>query len=182
MIKNLIISIFIAGFLLSCSTPPPDERNKMIESITQLEQQCYNEISNTYDHRVALKTLTEYQKFIEKYPNDTTSANYMYLGAQLSKSINLFGESIRKYEVLIKEYPSYKKAANAKFMIGMIYENDIKDTTKAKQAYQAFIDEYPNSELADDAALSIKYMSVSTEDLIKMFEEKNKNKDLTVEK
>ena len=182
MIRYTIIAILTISFLLSCSNPPTDERNIMIESITQLEQKCYNEISNSYDHRVALKTLTEYQRFIKKYPNDTASANYMYLGAQLSKSINLFGESIRKYEVLIKEYPSHKKAANAKFMIGMIYENDIKDTIKAKLAYQAFIDEYPNSELTDDAALSIKYMSISTDDLIKMFEEKNKQENLTVEK
>lgn len=171
MIKKLIIVIVTIGFFASCTNTPKDEKSQMMESIGQLEELCFNDTTNTYDHKIALKTLTQYQIFIEKYPQDTISAKYLYLGGQLCKSIKLYGEAIRNFEVLESTYPNYEKIPNAKFLIGMIYENDIKDTVKAKIAYQEFIDEYPNNELSDDAALSIKYMSLSTDDLIKIFEE-----------
>ncbi len=173
MYKKTILIILISIIAFSCSNKKKSDKEVFIDDISQLEQQCFNDSTNTYNNKIALKTITEYQKFIEKYPQDSLSAKYLYMGGQLCKSINLYGEAIHKFESLIKNYPDFKKASNAKFMIAMIYENDIKDTIKAKLAYQDFINQYPKSNLTDDAKLSIKYMSLSPEELIKMFEAKN---------
>lgn len=174
MYKKFVILTIIIGVLSSCTTPVKSDKEKMQENILVLEKQCYDDNTNTYNQKVALKTIVEYQKFIDKYPNDSISGNYLYLAGQLSKSINLYGEAVHKFSVLLKTFPNYTKAANAQFLIAMIYENDIKDTLKAKVAYQEFIDKYPNNELTNDAKLSIQYMSISPEDLIKIFEEKNR--------
>ncbi len=174
MLKKTTVLILVSIIAFSCSNTTKSAKEKAISSITKLEQQCFNDSTNTYNNKIALKTIIEYQKFIEKYPKDSLSAKYLYMSGQLSKSINLYGESIHKFKSLIKKYPNFKKAANAKFLIAMIYENDIKDTTKAKLAYKDFINQYPQSDLVDDAKLSIKYMSLTPEELIKLFEEKNK--------
>ena len=178
MYKKIFILTTIVGILFSCTSPVKNDKEKMQENIIVLEKQCYDDNTNTYNQKIALKTIVEYQKFIDKYPNDSLSGNYLYLAGQLSKSINMYGEAVHKFSVLLKTFPNYTKAANAQFLIAMIYENDIKDTLKAKAAYQEFIDKYPNNELVDDAQLSIKYMSISPEDLIKMFEENNKKDSL----
>ena len=175
MLKKGLILILVIGFTFSCSNPKQDEKSVMIEAIGELEKKCFNSISNSYDHKVALKVLVEYQKFIEQYPNDSVSAHYLYTSAQLSKSINLYGEALRKYEVFAKEYPDHQNVSKAKFMIGMIYENDIKDTIKAKAAYQTFITEFPTDDLVDDAQFLIQNLSLSDDELIKMLESKNKN-------
>jgi len=174
MYKKLLIIIAFIGIFVACSSPVKNDKEIIQENITELEKQCYDDSTNTYNQKMALKTIVEYQKFIDQYPNDSTVANYLYLAGQLSKSINMYGEAIHKFDVLLKKFPNYEKAPNAQFLIGMIYENDIKDTLKAKLAYQKFIDKYPNNELTNDAELSIKYMSISPEDLIKIFEENNR--------
>jgi len=174
MYKKIILTVLTATFIFSCSSPKKDKKAELIDSITKLEQQCFDESTNTYNHKIALKTLNEYQKFIKDYPTDSLTANYMYVGGQLCKSINLYGEAIHQFEDLIKKFPKYKKGANAKFMIGMIYENDIQDTLKAKEAYQEFINEYPNSDLIDDAQFLIQNLSLTDEQLIEMLESKNK--------
>lgn len=173
--KTLIIFSIVGLFLVSCSNPKKDAKTELVESIAALEQKCYNDSDNSYDHKMALKTLNEYQKFIKEYPEDSLSAHYLYLGGQLSKSINLYGEAIHQFETLIKDFPHYSHVANAKFLIGMIYENDIKDTAKARQNYQEFIEQYPTDDLVDDAQFLIQNLSLTDEQLIQLLESKSKN-------
>ncbi len=178
MYKKIIVLSFIVIILFSCSNAPKSEKIVLIDSIVTLEQQCYDDNTNTYNHKVALKTLNKYQEFINKYPRDTSTADYLYLSGQLSKSIDLYGEAIHQFEILLKDFPNYDKASNAKFLIGMIYENDIKDTNNAKQSYQEFIKEYPQDALVDDAQFLLQNLSLTDDQLIQMLESKSKEDSL----
>lgn len=173
MIKKIIVLTLTLGFLMSCTNTPKDEKTVLIDSIKKLELQCFDDNTNNYNHKVALKTLNEYQIFIENYPNDSLTPNYLYLSGQLSKSINLFGEAIRMFETLIKEHPEFNDVSKAQFLIGMIYENNIQDTLKAKAAYQEFIEKYPQDELVDDAQFLIQNLSLSDQELIEFLKSKN---------
>jgi len=175
MLKKYIILLFALGFIFSCSEPKKNEKEILIEKIQNLEKKCFDDASNSYNNKIALKTLIEYQGFITKFPKDSLSTHYLYTSAQLSKSINLFGEAIRKYDLFAQKYPETENAAKAKFMIGMIYENDIKDTTKAKEAYNSFIETYPNNKLVPDAQFLISNLSLTDEELIKLLESKSNN-------
>jgi len=178
MYKKIFLLSLVTFFLWSCSNAPKDKKTVLVDSITELEQKCYDDSTNSYNHKMALKTLNKYQEFIKEYPKDSLSAHYLYLGGQLSKSIDLYGEAIHQFEVLLKNFPHYEKAANAKFLIGMIYENDIKDTTKAKQAYQDFMEAYPQDELVDDAQFLLQNLSLTDEQLIQLLESKNQSDTL----
>ena len=61
-------------------------------------------------------------------------------------------------------------------MKGYVYENEIGDLNAAKKIYEDFIAKYPDDEFADDAAVSIKNLGKSPEELIKEFEEKVKSR------
>lgn len=174
MLKRILILTLALGFLMSCTQSTKDEKAVLLDSIKKLELQCFDDETISYNHKVALKTLHEYQLFIEAYPNDSLTPNYLYLSGQLSKSINLFGEAVRKFETLIKDYPEFKDIAKAQFLIGMIYENNLQDTLKAKAAYQEFIDNYPQNELVDDAQFLIQNLSLSDQELIEFLKSKNK--------
>jgi len=173
MLKKIIVLSLAIGFFASCTNAPIDKKEVLIDSIKNLESQCFDDKTNSYNHKFALKTLNEYQVFIETYPNDSLTPNYLYLSGQLSKSINLFGEAVRKFESLIKEYPEFEDNSKAQFLIGMIYENDLQDTLKAKAAYQEFIKQYPESELVDDAQFLIQNLSMSDQELIDFLKSKN---------
>jgi len=174
MTRKILVFVILIGFAFSCSNSTKSEKDILLDSISNLEKDCFDNINNTYNHKVALKTLVMYQKFINKYPSDSLTAHYLYTSAQLSKSINLYGEAIRKYELYIKQYPKTKEAAKSNFMVGMIYENDLKDTVNAKKAYQNFIKNYPNNDLVDDAEFLIQNLSLTNEELIQMLEAKSK--------
>jgi outer membrane protein assembly factor BamD (BamD/ComL family) len=170
--------VLILGLLIifsSCNnTEVKDDKSSTIEKIVELEKQAFNDENLSYNHKVALQTLKEYQAFIEKYPKDSMTCNYLYMSAQLSKSINLFGEAVRKYKTFADTYKDDDRAPKAAFMVGMIYETDLKDTLKAKEAYQEFIEKYPNNELVDDAQFLIQNLSLTDDELIEMLEAKSK--------
>ncbi|MDP8206549.1 MAG: tetratricopeptide repeat protein [Candidatus Electryonea clarkiae] len=53
-----------------------------------------------------------------------------------------FDQAINNYKEIINLYPDGDRCDEAQFMIGFIYANDMNDTTMARAAYKAFIDNY----------------------------------------
>ena len=60
------------------------------------------------------------------------------------------------------------------FLVAFIYDTYLKQLDQAKTAYEKVIEKYPNHHLTRDAKLSIEHLGMSDEELIKMFEEKQK--------
>lgn len=73
-------------------------------------------------------------------------------------------EAIKNFEQLITHYPQGKHRAEALFMLGYIYANDVKQYKEAEVYYQKFIDENPNHDLADDAAYELKMLGKSADE------------------
>ncbi len=69
---------------------------------------------------------------------------------------------IRLYEQVVAEHTATKYAAQAQFMIGFIYADELKDKEKASAALQQVIDRYPDSELVDSARWMLKNMDSPT--------------------
>lgn len=67
-------------------------------------------------------------------------------------------ERIRLYEQVVAEHEGTKYAAQAQFMIGFVYAEEIKDKEKARTALEQVITRYPDSELVDSAKYMLKYM------------------------
>ncbi len=53
-----------------------------------------------------------------------------------------FLSAVETYEQIVERFPTNEKADDAQFMVGFIYANDIQDTTKAREAYQTYLDNY----------------------------------------
>lgn len=175
MKKTHIISIIILLFFVSCQQKTTiNEKNTLLEQIKQSEQKSFNDSTLSYNKKETLNTINLYQKFIEQNPEDSLSTAFLYQCAQLSKSIDLYGEAIHNFKVFIERYPNNKNTPKAMFLIGLIYENDIKNKEEAKKAYQDFIEKYPNDELTDDAQTLLQYLSLSDEELLNVLIEKNK--------
>ena len=53
------------------------------------------------------------------------------------------------------------------FLLGSyVYDSQLNDTAKAHVAFQRLIDSYPESELVDDAQMSIKYLGLTPEEIM----------------
>ena len=60
---------------------------------------------------------------------------------QLQEDAN-YADAVTKYEKLVQMHPKSKYAAQAQFMIGFIYANELDDLDKAKVAYEKFLEVY----------------------------------------
>ena len=125
----------------------------------------------TYNHAISI-----YTRFANNFPNDTMTPGCLFDAANISMSLNQYQRAINFYDTISQKYPTFKRAADCIFIRGFIYNDKLKDTAKARAMYQMVIDKYPHDSIASQARAAISILGKSYDEIIKGFEEKNKNK------
>jgi TolA-binding protein len=69
-----------------------------------------------------------------------------------------FTEATVAYEDLVKKYPESRNAPQCLFMVGYLYANHLGNMEKARQAYQLFLEKYPNHALVKDARWELAHL------------------------
>lgn len=164
--------VFLSATLFSCSS----EKERLANRISKGEHQLLNDSTKMLNPEIAKKVMKDYLDYSAQYKDDSLAPAFLFKAADLANGLADPKQSIRLYEQLLKEYPDYKKSAAAMFMIGFIYDTAIRDTAKAKEYYSRFLEKYPQHPLAPSAKASLDQINsgMSDEELIRMFEEKNK--------
>jgi outer membrane protein assembly factor BamD (BamD/ComL family) len=79
-------------------------------------------------------------------------------------------KSVSLLERLIADYPNYEKIEDAYYVRAVYLDFDLRDTTRAKEAYQTYIDKYPKSgQRVLDAATRIENIAYSIDELAEKF-------------
>jgi len=175
LFRSLSVLIILAGIALQCSQDPKSR-------IKELEKKIGSE-NFTLDQKgmlMADELVQAYISYAESHKESPEAPDYLYSAADLSLNIGKSKESLELYNRIIYQYPDYKKAPECLFLVGYIYENYFEQYGKAKEIYESFLKKYPNHDFADDAAISIENMGKSPEELIRGFEEKNKQQQDTL--
>jgi peptidyl-prolyl cis-trans isomerase C len=60
-------------------------------------------------------------------------------------------ERIRQYERILQTYPDNPRAYEAQFMIGFTYSEELENFSRAKMAFEAVLNNYPECDLAQSA-------------------------------
>lgn len=66
----------------------------------------------------------------------------LFVKAKKAQEARDFYAAVQAYDEIVQAFPNGDKADEAQFMIGFLYANDIKDTLKAKEAYNKFLETY----------------------------------------
>ena len=69
---------------------------------------------------------------------------------------------LKIYEQIVAQHGDTQYAAQAQFMIGFIYAEELKDKERARAALTALIERYPSSELVDSARFMLNNMDTET--------------------
>lgn len=92
----------------------------------------------------------------------------MFLSAQQLQQEEKFDESIKLYRKITAKHQESRQSANSQFMIGYIYANHLRDTTKARIELNRFLDEYAtiaDSGLIEGAKFELKYMGKAIDEI-----------------
>ncbi|MEZ4885036.1 MAG: UPF0158 family protein [Chitinophagales bacterium] len=152
-----------------------DDLDKTIETYEKI---LYDKGKDSnFDVKAAMGTVRAYESFAKTRADDAKTPEYLFKAAEIERSLKNYKKAIENYQTIQTKYPDYEKTPHSMFLLGFIYENDLKDDAKAKALYEQFLEKYPEHELADDVKFSLDNLGISPEEIIKRFEEKNKATD-----
>jgi outer membrane protein assembly factor BamD (BamD/ComL family) len=178
MIKILFYSLLLSVFF-SCSDNQKKEltdKNKLLIEIKDSEKKIYADTTMDLNVGIANNAIMLYSRYANSFPEDTSSAEYLFRAGELSKALFKGKLALSYYERIEENYPKYTKMPIVIFMQGFINESQLGDIKKAKFHYERYIEKYPKSKFAQDLKVMIENLGKSDEDLIKSFKEKEKNK------
>jgi peptidyl-prolyl cis-trans isomerase C len=67
-------------------------------------------------------------------------------------------QRIEAYRTLIAQYPDSEVTAQAQFMIGFVYSEELKNYEEAEKAFRTLLERWPRAELASSAQWMIEHM------------------------
>lgn len=170
--RLLLLLVLIGGISVRCSNNGPQAKIKSLEQKISADDFTFDE----QGMQVTDELIKAYLDYAENHKDSPEAPEYLYKAADLSLNTNKSKQALDLYNRIIYQYPDYKKTPECLFLVGYIYENYMQDYGKAKQVYEEFLQKYPNHEFADDAKISIENLGKSPEELIRSFEEKNKQR------
>lgn len=128
---------------------PALERRLQSQKFKDIGQHLVDSLRTKYKVEIDQKALLGEEGFREH------SAKQLFDRAQNTEDP---AKRIPLYEQIVAEHGGSKYAAQAQFMIGFVYAEEIKDKEKARAALEQVIARYPDSELVDSAKYMLKYM------------------------
>lgn len=175
--NRLLISITVLVLILnSCSNEGANKKEQIELStkIQELEPKLMDAKTYAIDYQVAKELVPAYLKYVNTFPQDSISPDYLYKAAEISQGLGQGNQSVKYYEQFLADYPNNKRTNIALFQMAFVYENVVQNKEMAVKYYKEFLEKYPDHELAASAEVSIANIDKSPEELIKEFETKNK--------
>lgn len=94
----------------------------------------------------------------------------MYRAADLYSASFEYSEAVKIYDQIIDKHADHKRAADALFAKGFIYNDKIGDTAQARVAYEQFLTQYPDHQMVQAAQTEIQLLGVPAEEWLKRIE------------
>ncbi len=182
--KKILLAGFSLVFLFVSSCQSPEEKaaekakqdslaavklylkDKMaIDSAENLMSKDKN-----YNMQHAMGTLKAYNDFVQKYPKDSLTAEYLFLAADLSMGAKQYTQAANYFENILANHKDYPKYVDACWVAALNYDNNLEEVNhggdRAKQLYQFIIDNYPDHSYASQSKILITYIGVPDEVMI----------------
>ena len=192
-ITYLIITLFSFAVMVSCGSDKDKsgqdetaqdgiivDTAKFLVDLAALEKRI-NDNVNSPNEKDLKKAIGSFQDYAAIFPEDPKSPDYLFKAADFAYSVHQVEKSVKLLQRIIDLYPTYNRIEDVKFTRASHLDFELRDTNAAKEAYQSFIKEFPNSELIDDCNSRIKNIRYSAEEMADIFIkhlEEDGNKDL----
>jgi outer membrane protein assembly factor BamD (BamD/ComL family) len=166
-----LVVFIVLSIVFSACKP---SREKMSGSIKEMEDRIFSPQSFSFDNAKADSLLARYDEFIDRFPKDTLTARYLFMAGQVAMNAGEGKKAIAYFDRFAKDFPGHPKAPMCLFFKGFVYETTLHDMDNARVSYQEFCDKYPSHEFADDARLAIQNLGKSPEQMVREFEERQR--------
>lgn len=184
---SLFSFLLILIFTVSCGEQEADSKQlkKKDKDLTEAEfislveeqEMVIDSISPKFVRAEAEEMMKRYLRFTNHFPDHSKSPEFVFKAANIAIGLNNVDKSIDLLHKVVDVYPDYKKAKEALYLLGFVYDYHANKKDKAEEIYNLVIEHYPHTDFANDAHERLKTLHMSDEDMIRMFEEKNKEQE-----
>ena len=161
----------VIGVVAFCSCQ--SAKDKQAKQIIDLEKQTMRQAQAISPQR-ADSLLTLYDNFIAAYPKDTLCARMLYNAADVAANTKDCNRALAYLDKLMAQYPTSQLAMVGLLKEGIVFEQVCSNKEMAKKKYQEYIQKYPKSKYANDAAIMLQMLDMGDDAaMIREFEAKN---------
>lgn len=167
-VSNLFLAVALMVVMGGCH----NQNTKTTESdVKKAEAALFNE-DQTVNAEAATDVVAVYSKYVEENPEAADAPEMLFKAIDVSVNTKQDPQqSIALVDKLVTNYPEFDKNPVALFMLAsFVYDEQLHDLDKAREAYQKIVDNYPDSPFAKDAEISISQLGMTPDELVKMFE------------
>lgn len=178
--RRIIIGSLVGLLLISCggednTVYDEQESDKFVKlDYDEFSKECQDLEARIMKQEAPNEELLEeailkFQDFAGAFPDDPEAPNYLLKASDFCYSLNQTEKSVKILNQIINNYPEYERMEDVMYIKASHIDLNLRDTTRAKNAYQEFLDKYPDSEMADDAHSRIENIALSIEELAEKF-------------
>ncbi|MBR1513930.1 MAG: tetratricopeptide repeat protein [Bacteroidales bacterium] len=161
-LKMMLFALLAFG-MLACG-----EKKLTEDDMKAAEASLFNE-DKTMNEALAPEVAQKYAKFAEQNPDAESAPLWLYHAMEINVQLKNAEKSAELCDKLLEKFPQSEWAPRSLFLLGsFVYNDQLNDTAQAHATLQRLIDEYPESELVDDAQKSIEYLGLTPEEIMNL--------------
>ena len=161
-IKDIIVIVFLATLLFSCSKKEI-KKTEIVEKSLELQVlEAYEEGMRALNENDVLYAAKKFNEAEILFPQSTWAPKSALMAAYSYYKQDYYVDAIAELKRFLKIYPKHKNISYAYYLLGICYYEQIVDEKKdlqsiknAKQTFEILIDRFPNNEYSLDAAFKI---------------------------
>lgn len=171
--KKLILPLSFL-ILVSCGGSDEPVLSENDQRIAELENIVFTDTTGRFDVQIALELAALYTHKIRKETlADSVAVDLHFKAGELYMNARKPNLAIRQFDLIVSDHSSSNKAGTAAFMKGFVAETVANDIDLARKNYQAFIEQFPEHQLVDDAQFSIQNLGLTDDELLERIRNKN---------
>lgn len=152
--------------LLAFSMMACGEKKLTEKDLKAAEATLFNE-DRSMNMENAPKVAETYCQFVKQSPDDPSAAKWLYHAMEINVMLKETDKSAELCDQMLNQYPESGWAPMSLFLMGsFVYHDQLKDTAQAHAMFKKLIEDYPDSDLVDDAKKSIQYLGMTPEEIM----------------
>lgn len=170
-----VAMMLMAVIVISCQSPTKEEVASEQQLLDSLEINNTALAANPEANEVialSAEQVSLAKKLLAHYEDSKAIDKWIFEGGKAGRTSARYEEAITLFKAYVERNPNGEKVAEAVFLTGFIYDEDLKDKARAKTCYERIVQDFPNHDLADDAKALMEQLYMTDEEIIKMLQEK----------
>ena len=171
-----IIACALCMLLMAGCKPNHDKQLANIRS----HEDSLDVLTYAIDSLKGAEMIGLYVDFANNFPDDSLTPGFLFKASDIAMNIGDTASSITNLNRIIEQYTNYPDLPLCYFMKGQTYEA-AEDFDKAREAYELYLELFPNHYLAADTRKMLPLVGLSSEEMLEFILQNAPKEELVAE-